>query len=461
MKKFLSISLLTLLAFFFIYSCSSDEEALTPNIIQSPEPESPAPNQYTLTVTSGEGGTISQVGGDFDEGSLVNIIATPNEGYEFSGWIGYDSTESNITLTINSNLSISATFEQLPQYELQINSGIGGSVSTQGGIYYQGSNIFVSATPDDQHIFWEWSDGVTNNQREIIINTDTTIQAVFRDKFQIEDGAYKAVGYINDEEELVTVSTTLPLIFEFEDNNVVLNGMVYNDIASFGIYKSVGLIYGESNGDYGIENKYVSRDTVYRTYYTEYGAKQNWGLIKIDEIPNNYTHEEIMELVVGKGFWSDPVYSEIDPLVPESYVIAFIKDAERHGVDLSFIDLNKIEVTFREEGTAGSSHLSCYDDDRVKISYLKSFWDSASYYDLYNERITVMWHELGHDLLNSSHPVEGDLNQIMNQLLVEPGLPKWDDSDPMFSFRRMVDDMFSGVGLYFTCTNGSRDYSTD
>ena len=176
---------------------------------------------------------------------------------------------------------------------------------------------------------------------------------------------------------------------------------------------------------------------------------------------SHYSHEEIMELVEGKGFWSDPIYSQIDPLDPKSYVLAFIEDANRHGVDLSFVDPNKITVNFREEGQAGLSHRMCIDDDRVVISYNQAFWDNASYYDLTNSRITVMWHELGHDLLNSSHPVEGDLNQIMNQSLVKQGKPKWDDSDPMFSFRRMVDDMFSGTGLYYTCNNGSTNYSSN
>ena len=455
MKNLLSISFLTLLIFSTIYSCSEEDTS-------TPEPEPLAPTQYTLTVTAGEGGTVSSEGGTYDEGQSINLIAVPQEGYNFIGWTGDVShADVNLTLTVNTDLSISAVFEQISQHELQINAGEGGSVSTQGGIYYEGAVINIIATPDEQHIFWQWSDGVIDRDREIVITADTTIQAEFRDKFQIEDGAYKAVGYVSDEGELVIVPTVLPLIFEFENNNVVFSGKLYDDLASFGIYKSVGLIYGESNGDYGLENKYVSRDTLQRTYLTQYGAKQNWGLIKIDEIPNNYTHEEIMELVEGKGFWSDPVYSKIDPLVPESYVIAFIEDAERHGVDLSFVDINKIEVNFREEGFAGASHLSCIDDDRVEISYYKPFWDSASYYDLYNERITVMWHELGHDLLNSNHPVDGNLNQIMNQLLVEPGLPKWDDSDPMFSFRRMVDDMFSGVGLFYTCSNGAKNYSVN
>ena len=172
-----------------------------------------------------------------------------------------------------------------------------------------------------------------------------------------------------------------------------------------------------------------------------------------------------MELVEGKGFWSDPVYAEIDPLIPETYVIAFIKDAERHGVDLSFVDVEKIAIELSNDppadipGVVGLSFLSCIDDDRVMLWYLDDFWKNASYFDIQNERLTVMYHELGHDILNSGHPATGEMKQFMNTLLGDDGPIVWDDSDPMFSFRRMVDDMFSGVGLDYPCTNGASDYS--
>ena len=367
-----------------------------------------------------------------------------------------DSSNYPIWGSCPSNLSFNSN-----GYTLKIIAGNGGTVSTPEGTNEGSSLINISASPNNGYIFWEWSDGVQDNEREIEINSDLTIKALFRDKYQIEDGAYIAVGTVNSNGELVENESTSPLIFEFENNNVVFNGKVFYNLASFGIYKSVGLIYGEHGNDYGLENVYISKDTIHRSYYVESGAKVNWGLVKLDEIPNDYSHEEIMELVEGKGFWSDPIYSQIDPLDPKSYVLAFIEDANRHGVDLSFVDPNKITVNFREEGQAGLSHRMCIDDDRVVISYNQAFWDNASYYDLTNSRITVMWHELGHDLLNSSHPVEGDLNQIMNQSLVKQGKPKWDDSDPMFSFRRMVDDMFSGTGLYYTCNNGSTNYSSN
>ena len=63
-----------------------------------PEPYSPAPKQYILTVTAGEGGKVSTEGGTYDEGTSITITATPNEGYEFVGWVGSDSTDNSLPI---------------------------------------------------------------------------------------------------------------------------------------------------------------------------------------------------------------------------------------------------------------------------------------------------------------------------------------------------------------------------
>ena len=73
--------------------------------------------QYSLTVTAGTGGSVSTSGGTYDDGSSVSITATPNDGYEFSGWNGSNSTNSTISVTINSNTIIEALFTEVPIIE--------------------------------------------------------------------------------------------------------------------------------------------------------------------------------------------------------------------------------------------------------------------------------------------------------------------------------------------------------
>ncbi|MDC3240965.1 hypothetical protein OAT68_01020 [Flavobacteriaceae bacterium] len=116
MKKLLYPIAFALTTFLILFSCSAEEEdTIPPQTVQepTPEPEPSAPTQFTLTVTAGEGGSVSTEGGTFDEGTEVTISATPAEGYEFVGWEGSDSTEALVTLNLNSNQTISAIFKSL------------------------------------------------------------------------------------------------------------------------------------------------------------------------------------------------------------------------------------------------------------------------------------------------------------------------------------------------------------
>ena len=56
--------------------------------------------------------------GEYQEGTELTITATPDEGYEFIGWNGSDSTSSTISLTLTANTTIEALFGQFPQLTL-------------------------------------------------------------------------------------------------------------------------------------------------------------------------------------------------------------------------------------------------------------------------------------------------------------------------------------------------------
>ncbi|MDA0922715.1 MAG: hypothetical protein O2953_03390 [Bacteroidetes bacterium] len=124
MKKLIYPLVFTLSAFLILYSCSTEEDnAIPPALVKTPEPEPPAPTQYTLTVSAGEGGTVSTEGGTYDEGTEVTITATPAEGYEFVGWEGNDNQSNSFTISINSNLTIQANFQIIQSNEDYYSSG--------------------------------------------------------------------------------------------------------------------------------------------------------------------------------------------------------------------------------------------------------------------------------------------------------------------------------------------------
>ena len=45
-----------------------------------------AKNQYQLIIVANEGGSVTQTGGVFEAGASVNVIAVPDEGYNFISW---------------------------------------------------------------------------------------------------------------------------------------------------------------------------------------------------------------------------------------------------------------------------------------------------------------------------------------------------------------------------------------
>src|SRR6056300_784627 len=120
MKKLFYPLAFAITAFLILFSCSAEEEDTIPpqTVLEpTPEPEPSAPTQFTLTVTAGEGGSVSTEGGTYDEGTEVTITATPAEGYEFVGWEGSDSGSNSLSITLNGNTSIQALFTQNQIYK--------------------------------------------------------------------------------------------------------------------------------------------------------------------------------------------------------------------------------------------------------------------------------------------------------------------------------------------------------
>ena len=164
------ISLLLLL------TCAK-EDSQNPNT-----PPSDITKQYTLTVSAGEGGSVSTPGGTFSSGTQVSITATPSEGYSFSGWSN-GSSDNPLSVTINSNTSVTANFQVIVNsYTLTVTAGEGGSVSSEGGEYEEGTEVTITATPDEGYEFIGWSDGETSAERVMSISENQTLIAEFQKK---------------------------------------------------------------------------------------------------------------------------------------------------------------------------------------------------------------------------------------------------------------------------------------
>jgi uncharacterized repeat protein (TIGR02543 family) len=71
---------------------------------------------YRLTTQANptDGGSIKPTEGIFEHGTEVTVEATPNEGWEFTGWTGdIESNENPLSFNINSDTDLNANFEQI------------------------------------------------------------------------------------------------------------------------------------------------------------------------------------------------------------------------------------------------------------------------------------------------------------------------------------------------------------
>ena len=236
MKFYISLLPICILFFTLVFSCSTEEDESLTQVVQTPQQEpEPDPVEYTLTVSAEEGGTVSTEGGTYDEGTEVTFTASANEGYRFTGWEGNDSTSESLTITLNSNQTYLALFELIPIYTLTVTTSEGGTVSTEGGEYEEGTEVTVIATAEDGYEFIEW-DGNDNqsNSFTISINSNITIQANFQIIQSNED--YYSNG------DIITIE---PVVFY--DRELTINGIkliVAGDIGGqlavpdFWIYKT-------------------------------------------------------------------------------------------------------------------------------------------------------------------------------------------------------------------------------
>jgi uncharacterized repeat protein (TIGR02543 family) len=126
--------------------------------------------QYELTTSSSEGGSVTTPGEGthtYDEGEVVNLVASSDAGYQFAKWTGNVGTIADVNaattiITMNGDYSITANFVK-QQYDLTTSSTEGGSVTMPGEgtyTYDKGELVNLVATPDAGYRFVNWTGDV-------------------------------------------------------------------------------------------------------------------------------------------------------------------------------------------------------------------------------------------------------------------------------------------------------------
>jgi len=115
---------------------------------------------YAFTISAGSGGTVpGGLSQSYSYGSVVQISATPNTGYEFSSWTGpgiADLNAKDTNVTITGIQSATASFAPI-SYTLVATAGTGGTINALNSSYPYDTNVSLVATPDTGYAFSAWT----------------------------------------------------------------------------------------------------------------------------------------------------------------------------------------------------------------------------------------------------------------------------------------------------------------
>jgi uncharacterized repeat protein (TIGR02543 family) len=158
----------------------------------------------THTISTGAtpygGGTVSRSPNRevYASGVNVTVTASASSGYRFTGWSDNGSTANPRTVTINSNLSLTASFKRLYTLTTSASPYSGGSISRNpgaaDGFYVDGDQVTVTATSNTGYRFTKWSDGSTTNPRTVTINGNLSLTASFIRVYTVTFNANGAAG---------------------------------------------------------------------------------------------------------------------------------------------------------------------------------------------------------------------------------------------------------------------------
>lgn len=201
--------------------------------------------QYAITIAGSIGGTTSGTN-LYNEGDIVNAVATPNEGYVFWHWVQSSqivSTEATYSFTATDNISMVAFFLLEDQSHLE-------------GVYYLQQSLYAG-----ERLF-----NTSEAIRRYTLNSDNTY--VIED-FDTQTGDwvnYESGNYINDNGVDVTFvssqdsrklfydlnEATGEIEYHYVENDGLNNRTIYNNLipwpqTPFRIEHEYNLIAGVEN----------------------------------------------------------------------------------------------------------------------------------------------------------------------------------------------------------------------
>ena len=188
---------------------------------------------HDVTISSTEGGSVSNTGGRLAEDTVLNIDAIPAEGYHFTKWSDGNTDNPRAVTVENSDISLEAQFE-VNIYKLTYN--VDGAEYKAYDVAYN-TTITAEANPTKEGYTFSGWDAVpeTMPAKDVVVNGTFTInsyKAVFKIGEEVIDTKSIVYG-----EAITTPEAPVKEGYTFEGWKDVPENMPARDIEIVGSYK--------------------------------------------------------------------------------------------------------------------------------------------------------------------------------------------------------------------------------
>lgn len=149
------------------------------------------PQQYSIetNIEPASSGSINiPDNGIYKEGTSVNLVAIPNQGYRFDYWSGdAEGTDNPQSITMDKPKNIIAHFKAQYILATSINPAGAGSIIPDSEIYDPDYQAILTATPAPGYRFESWSGDITGTSLvlPVTINKDLKITANFKAQYKL------------------------------------------------------------------------------------------------------------------------------------------------------------------------------------------------------------------------------------------------------------------------------------
>lgn len=140
---------------------------------------------YTVTANANDPAMGEVTGNEdkYEAGATATLTAVPAAGYKFVNWTVGEETkiENPLTLTVNSDLTVTANFVALPQYTITATANDAAMGTVEGaGKYYEGEEVTLEAIANPGHEFVDWNNGATEATLTFAAEKDSAVVANFK-----------------------------------------------------------------------------------------------------------------------------------------------------------------------------------------------------------------------------------------------------------------------------------------